>query len=401
MIINIKKLQFKYFNKIGINNMNDIEKVSHLLQQGENNAVEFKSRKTHVDSVAREVTAFANSGGGVILLGVDDDGSVEGLDDSCNWEERVANITRHNIIPPIICNYREVVIKGKLIGFIDVPKGKDRPYQTNRSQFVIRVGSTSRMATQGELMRLFQHAGMFHFDLTGIEKTDVSALNLTKIADYFQRYDVDITQEDDQKILLQNTDILTEEGKITIAGMLVFGLQPQRFLRNASISFAHYAGTEPDTELIDHQVIEGTLDYQIETSMAVIRNNLQNPSIVKGARRISRKTSWPEKVYRELMVNACIHRNYAISGSRIRILLFSDRIEFISPGRLPNTVTIEKLKQGVSFAVNPVILKFMENLRYIDKLGRGLPMVWNESKKTGLQAVFEEIGEEFRVTLEI
>jgi ATP-dependent DNA helicase RecG len=100
-----------------------------------------------------------------------------------------------------------------------------------------------------------------------------------------------------------------------------------------------------------------------------------------------------------LLVNACVHRNYAISGSRVRVFLFDDRIEFISPGKLPNTVTIEKLRAGVSFAVNPVIVKFMENLRYIDKLGRGIPMVCKEAEKNNKEVSFKELGEEFKVTL--
>ena len=79
--------------------------------------------------------------------------------------------------------------------------------------------------------------------------------------------------------------------------------------------------------------------------------------------------------------------------------MFEDRLEVISPGRLPNTVSIEKLKAGVSYAVNPVIVKFMENMNYIDKLGRGLPMVCQEAAKLQKQVIFEELGEEFRVTL--
>ena len=79
--------------------------------------------------------------------------------------------------------------------------------------------------------------------------------------------------------------------------------------------------------------------------------------------------------------------------------MFEDRIEVISPGKLPNTVTVEKLKAGVSYAVNPVIVKFMENLRYIDKLGRGLPLVYQAAQKLGKEVLFEEIGEEFKVAL--
>ena len=109
--------------------------------------------------------------------------------------------------------------------------------------------------------------------------------------------------------------------------------------------------------------------------------------------------SYDDKVFREILVNACVHRNYSIIGSRIRVFVFDDRVEIISPGRLPNTVTTEKIKSGVSYAVNPVIVKFMENMRYIDKLGRGIPMVYNEAKKINKKVTFEEIGEEFKVVL--
>jgi ATP-dependent DNA helicase RecG len=376
-----------------------IKKLKTIIAQGENSAVEFKAVGVHADAVAREMVAFANTQGGVILLGVSDNGDIEGLDDSKPWEEWVANISRHNIVPPMVTQYEETFISGKRVGCVEVEKGKEKPYQTNRSQFVVRVGSTSRMATQGELMRLFQQAGIFHFDLTGVDKTKINLLNLTKITDYFQRYDVDISQEDEQESLFRNTDILTDSGLVSVAGLLVFGLQPQRYLHNASISFAHYTGVLPDSELIDLQVIDGTLDYQIDTTLSVIRNNLRQPSTIEKARRVPLIADYPEKVYRELLVNACIHRNYAISGSRIRVLLYDDRIEFLSPGRLPNTVTVEKLKKGVSYAVNPVILKFMENLRYIDKLGRGLPMVCREAEKLKREVTFTEVGEEFQVVL--
>ncbi len=375
-----------------------MKKLNRLIKQGENSSVEFKEQDVRPESMAKEIVAFANTQGGTILLGVDNSGGIAGLDDSKNREEWVANIARNNVVPAISVYYDEVKLKEKRIGVVEVPKGKDKPYQTKKNIYFVRVGSTSRAAGQGELMRLFQQAGMFHYDLTSIEGTSLNNLNITKIGLYFQRYNIDISEEDIKNLLL-NTDILGADGKATVAGLLVFGIQPQKFLMNSSISYAHFAGTTLDEELIDRQVIEGTLDFQIDTALAVIKHNIKEPSNIKHARRVVSSTRYPEKVFRELLVNACIHRNYAISGSRIRVLHFKDRIEFISPGRLPNTVTIEKLKSGVSYAVNPVILKFMENLRYIDKLGRGIPMVCLEVKKIGLEPAFEETGEEFQVTL--
>lgn len=260
-----------------------------------------------------------------------------------------------------------------------------------------------RQLIQSELMRLFQQSGVFHFDVNGVAGASIIDLNLAKIDRYFNRYEIDFTRESeaDKITLLKNTDILDEEGKATVAGLLVFGIDPQRYLLNAGISFAHFNGDDITAELIDKQNIDNTIDYQVDTTLSIIKNNLLQPSTITGTKRVDTRFIYSDNVFRELLVNACVHRNYAIAGSRIRVFLFTDRIEFISPGRLPNTVTIEKLKAGVSYAVNPVIVKFMENLRYIDKLGRGIPMVCKEVEKNNKQVTFKEWGEEFRVTLSL
>jgi len=374
-------------------------KVKALIEQGENQFIEFKEQKVHPDSLAKEMAAFANTQGGTILIGVSDQSGICGVDDLKNWEEWITNISRHNIIPAIQTDCLIVEIDGKNIVVIDIPKGTDKPYQTNKNLYHIRIGSTSRVASQAELMRMFQHAGMFHYDLTGVENTSLKHLNMTAISSYFQRYEIDIDDEKDVTSLLINTDVLTDKKNVTVAGLLLFGTYPQKFLKNSSISYAHFAGTGLNDELIDRQVIEGTLAFQIDTALSVIKHNIMEASKIEKAKRVVESKRYPDKVFRELLVNACVHRNYAIHGSRIRILQFDNRIEFISPGRLPNTVTIEKLKNGVSYAVNPVIVKFMENLRYIDKLGRGIPMVCHEAKRLGFEPVFQETGEEFQVIL--
>ncbi|MCM2283306.1 MAG: ATP-binding protein [Desulfobacula sp.] len=116
---------------------------------------------------------------GTILLGIDDTGAVIGIDDSRHWEEWIANIARQNIVPAINVEYTEIQVEGKRIGLIEVPKGPDKHYQTSKNFYYIRIGSTSRAATQGELMRMFQQAGMFHYDQIPVEKTSIKDLNLT------------------------------------------------------------------------------------------------------------------------------------------------------------------------------------------------------------------------------
>ncbi|MCP4147249.1 MAG: transcriptional regulator, partial [bacterium] len=292
-------------------------------------------------------------------------------------------------------------IEKKRIGILEIPKGKDKPYQTVKHQVLVRVGSTNRVATQAELMRLFQQSGVFHFDSNGIDNSTYSHLNLSKIDSYFNRYDIEFMEESEPERVrqLKNCEILSGDGRVTVGGLMMFGINPQRFLPNASISFAHFAGNEITADLIDKQNIESTIDFQVDTAVSIIKNNIRQPSTIIGTKRVDTGFLYEDKVFRELLVNACVHRNYAITGSRIRVFLFDERIEIISPGNLPNTVTIAKLKAGVSYAVNPVIVKFMENLRYIDKLGRGIPMVCQEAKKNHKQVLFKELGNEFKVSL--
>jgi len=373
--------------------------IIDLWRQGENAAVEFKSAAVRPERLAKEMVAFANTDGGSILVDVEGDGRIGGLVTEFDYEGWAANIARNNVIPALEVQVSRHLLEGRHVLLIEVPKGRDKPYQTLTHQFLVRIGSSNRVATQQELMRLFQQAGVFHYDLTPVERTSVQSLDLGKIDAYFQRYDVDFERDEDREGLLINTDVLTEQGAATLAGLLVFGINPQRYLPDACVSFAHFAGTDMTEELIDKQVIDGTLDRQVEGALAVIRNNFSQGSRIAGARTEATAYRYPDKVFRELLVNAVVHRNYAIRGSRIRVFLFADRIEVISPGRLPNTVTVEKLKRGVSYAVNPVLVKFMENLRFIDKLGRGLPMVYREALTHDRRVVFEEVGEEFRVTL--
>jgi ATP-dependent DNA helicase RecG len=378
------------------------QEVCELMRQGENASVEFKELPVRPEVVAREMVAFANGSGGVILLGVTDDGVPCGVDTASHLEEWVMNIARTSVIPALTVGCEMVEIDGVSVCVVSITKGGDKPYQTG-DKYLIRVGSTNRVASQSELMRLFQVSGVFHYDTVAVTGSSINDLNLAALDTFFTSYGIEFSGEDEQarRALLSNTDILADSGEPTVAGLLMFGINPARYLPQSGILFAHFNGNEVDDALIDRQEIGGTLPQQVDAALAVIKNNLLNPSVIDGLKRVETAPVLPDKVFRELIVNACVHRNYSIVGSRIRILMYNDRLEFISPGRLPNTVTVEKLKSGVSYAANPVIVKFMDNLRYLDRLGRGFPMIYREMKKLGLDVAVRELGEELRVVLSL
>ena len=231
---------------------------------------------------------------------------------------------------------------------------------------------------------------------TGIEGIDLRSVD----AYYRAYYETDFLDlpADEQQSLLQNADILTElEGKqvATVGGLLMFGKQPQRRLPHSSIMFAVFNGNDITDNLLDKKEIIGTLPELIDKVVALLQLFLPNPSTIEGTQR-SETVLIPLKVLRESIVNAVVHRDYSISQRKIQVHVFRNRIEVTSPGKLANTLTLSKIRYGNSAPRNIFLVKFLDNLRYFDGLGRGIPMM---IKLMQDRIQFEEIGELFRVIL--
>lgn len=374
--------------------------VQNLIDQGENSSVEFKSADARPDSIAREMVAFSNFYGGVIFVGVEDNGSISGIGEGKN-EEWISNIARNNIMPAIVPETILLEIDKKKILVITIAKGNAKPYQTIDGKFWMRIGSTNRIATKEELSRLFQQAGLVHFDISPVERTRIESLNVEKLREYWETY-YQIPYSEMNKIeqerLLCNADILVDlEGKsvASVGGLLLFGIAPQRYLPQSTITFAVFHGKSVADELLNKKEIVGTIPELIDNTVALIQLFIPVPSEIIGMKREEFHNILP-KVLREAIVNAVCHRDYSIVARKITIYIFNDRIEITSPGRIANTLTLEKIRYGNSALRNHFLMKFLDNMRYSDGLGRGIPMMIREMRE---RIEFEEIGELFKVTL--
>ncbi|MEE4358758.1 MAG: RNA-binding domain-containing protein [Desulfococcaceae bacterium] len=381
---------------------NQKSRIQEILSQGENRRVEFKSGSVRADSLAVEMSAFANTAGGIILVGVEDNGDITGIERT-DFEEWVSNIARQNIVPAIQPEVYNVTIDQKNIGVIEIPKGAYKPYQTIDGRYRIRVGSTNRIATKEELSRLFQQSGLVHFDISHVDGTSVKDLDINRLHQYWSTYYEifyqDLEQEEQLNILL-NADIInkTEDTlNATVGGLLIFGKNPQRRLPHSSIIFAVFSGNDITSELLNKKEICGTLTDIIDNTAGLMELYIPKPSVINGLKR-EEISNIPRKVIRESLVNAVCHRDYSIANQKITVYKFSDRFEITSPGNLPNTLTVEKVRYGNSAPRNLFLLKYLDNFRYIDGLGRGIPMM---IKLMGQRAVFEEIGDRFRVILRL
>lgn len=366
-----------------------------IINRGENSFVEFKDERVHPESLAKEMAAFANTEGGDIFIGVSDDGTVSGVT-RADIEEWVFNIARNNVKPALLPLFEFELHENKKVARLIVKKDLAGPFSVS-GKYYIRAGSTSRECTKEELARLFQRSQLVYFEETPLYLANESHLDRAKIQEYFKAvYSLDLVHEEvpAYTALLQNSGLLTAEGFATVVGLVMFGrrdsglLPPveytQKFLPQTGVVYAHYAGNELTDELLDRVHFEGAAPELVEKLTEKVLLRLATPSTINGLKREER-IALPRKVLREALVNAVTHRDYSFQG-KIRIFQFDDWLEVHSPGGLPNSVTVAKMKVSYSIPRNPLIVKFMENLRYLDGLGRGVPMMFREMKSLNARA---------------
>ncbi|PIZ32183.1 MAG: histidine kinase, partial [Candidatus Altarchaeum sp. CG_4_10_14_0_8_um_filter_32_851] len=298
------------------------------------------------------------------------------------------NKCRDVIKPEIIPFYEKVFVDGKTVVVLEV-NGIDKPYylfKNNKKTYYIRVGTTVREATREELRRLFQASGSIHYDENLVYNSSLEDIATDKVTEYFENFRgmafENLPEEEKENILINSKILTNGEDKIlcTVAGILLFGKEPAKFLSQSGIMFAHFKGREISGELIDRKELNKTIAENIRNICEIIKLNLKHSSKIEGLERVE-KEEIPERVIREAIANACIHRDYTIYGAKIRVFMFEDRLEIRSPGIPPNTVTVDNMKTGISVYRNPVIVKFINDYHLAEGMGRGIPMIIREMKK--------------------
>ncbi|HEV7668180.1 MAG TPA: ATP-binding protein [Thermoanaerobaculia bacterium] len=370
------------------------EDVLDLIRNGEDSGVEFKRDDVTNYDLAKEIVSFLNVAGGVVLLGVEDDGTISGTTKD-RLDEWVAELARRKIEPPVIpfLSWAKDVEPGKHVLAARVPVGPDKPYarvHDNRRTYFVRVGSTCREASREELERMFQASGRLQYGLKPVPGASLADLDLRRLRDYLVRILAGSAPEDDDQDgwerLLTSLDLMTPAAGVNtpaIDGVLLFGKNPKRFLPQSGIRALSYPGTTPDYATRADQDLKGPLvplgaaDGSlveiglVEQALDFVRRNTEPRAFLDGGRRIDR-TEYPEAVIREAVVNALVHRDYSLSGSDITLAIFSDRLEILSPGRLPNTVTVEGMKAGLRYARNQNLVNILRDYRYVDFRGMGV-----------------------------
>lgn len=391
-----------------------------IIRNGENSGVEFKRDVLQNHDLAKELVAFANFEGGAVLLGVEDGGSVGGLtrDDP---EMFVMNACRDKVRPGLIPFYEIVkdVEPGKDVAVVRVARGLDvhTRWHENRNTYFIRVGTQSREPTPEELGRLFQQRGSFRAELRPVSGATFGDLDIRRLKNYFAGIrQQEVPADNDEAAwttLLFNTEIMVEDG-ITVSGVLLFGRTPNRFLPQAGIDAAAFPGVNKDYAARERAPLRGPMmpllndngeiveAGLVEQALAFVKRNIPvtGQLEVGGARR-EEIPAYPVEAVREAVVNALAHRDYLLSATDIELSVYDDRMEIVSPGRLPNGITPARMLTGCRASRNQLIKDVMRDYRYLEHSGMGVPrkIVKCMREHNGTEPVLIEDGERFTVRL--
>jgi len=369
-----------------------------IIANGENSGVEFKRDDIRPEQLAKEIVAFANVLGGRILLGVEDDGQLIGLQ-RAGTQEWVLNIFRDKVHPQIIPYYEEIQVEPNVrVAVVTIAPGISKPYvvrHNNREDVYIRMGDRSEIASREQQLRLFESGGLLHVEVLPVAGTTLSNIDKSKLDFYLRSIikDPEIPVTDAQWTeRLLGLGLMAEDGLgntvCSVAGLLCFGIKPRRYLRQAGLRVMSFSGDDKEYQALLDVVLDAPLVGRWEVTktgqMQLVDEGLIEkfsdtiqPFISREAGKIDEhmrreKTFYyPWEAIRETVINALVHRDWTRSVD-IEVTNYSDRLEVISPGKLQNSMTISKMVAGQRSPRNTLIMEILRDYGYVDARGMGV-----------------------------
>ncbi len=399
-----------------------------IIANGENSLVEFKRDDVRPEQLAKEIVAFANSYGGKLLLGVEDDGTPSGIQRADLEHWIMDTVCSRYVHPAVIPLYEEVQMEANLrVAVITVPMGVSKPYvmrHNDREEFYIRAGSTSRLANREQIIRISASGGMLHVETLPVPRTSLKTLDKARLENYFR----DILAEpsiplDDKEWEARLVDMgfmadNAEHDRVcTIAGLLLFGINPRRYLKQAGLRIMVFDSDDKEYKALLDVVLDAPMVARVEVTdqrvSGIVDDGLvekaaaalypffteESGTIDKGFRR-PLKRYYPWNAIRELILNALAHRDWT-RNTDIEICRYKDRLEVISPGALPNSMTVEKMVGGRRTPRNTIIMEVLRDYQYVDARGMGIrtKVIPIMRKFNGTEPEFEATEDFLKTTL--
>ena len=346
-----------------------------IAARGEDGKHQFKANVTNAQSLSEELVAFSNSSGGRIFIGISDDGTVSGLtrEDIGRLNGLIANSSTNNVRPPINLQTENIATPGGLVMVVTVFDGISKPYMDNNGAIWVKSGADKRKVTsREEIQRMFQSAGLIHGDEIPANGLTIDDLNTEYFKDFFEKsFGESVDKQPIQLAALLENMNLMKNGVFNVSGALLFAKDPSFRLPTFIVKAISYPGSEIDeARYIDSQDISGKIADIFDRSVNFVLGNIRHRQEKQGINAPG-IPEIPRIALEELIANALIHRDYFVSAP-VRIFVFRDRIEIISPGHLPNNLTVENIKSGNSNIRNPILASYATRIIPYRGLGSGI-----------------------------
>ena len=359
------------------------DELRKMVALGEDSRRQFKADVNNADSLAADLVAFSNSNGGTMFIGVADDGALKGLGpaDVRRINQLIGNAATQHTRSPISPTTENIKVgSGRLIIALAVAEGLDKPYFDRNGVIWVKAGSDRRrIQSKEELRRLFQMTDQFHADELPT-KAGIDKLDKLRFRDFLRKvYKQDFPDSRDELTrLLQNMNLATDDGQLNLAGVLLFAERPEWIKPQFVVKAIRYPGNAIHvSEYVDTEDFSGPLRKVFDDSIGFIMRNLHKVQAGRGVNAPG-VPEISETVFEELLVNALVHRDYLVSAP-IRLFVFDNRIEIISPGHLPNNLTVENIRRGNSSIRNPILVSYVaKGLLPYHGLGSGIKRALEE-----------------------
>ncbi len=373
--------------------------LTEILSRPEGKTLEFKRDLSSPDPFLRSVVAFANTAGGTILIGVEDQARhVRGVTDPWSLEEQAANLISDAISPRLLPDVELLSYRDTYVLAVQVFPSPNRPHHLGPDAATgtyVRVGSTNRRADADLIAEMRRFARHESFDERPMPDLDSEALDFRAASESFAEF---------RQLAQPDLDILglltTHQGRKvpTAGGILLYGRDRLGHFPDAWMQAGRFAGTDK-ARIVDQVDLKMPLPETISASVAFLERHLAS-GVEIGPVRSAPQWELPPVAVREALVNAVAHADYSQRGAPIRLAVFDDRLEVENPGLLPFGLTIEDLPRGVSKLRNRVIGRVFHELRLVEQWGSGAQRMIAACRDAGLAPpVWEEIGHRLRVTI--
>lgn len=379
--------------------MNTIQLLD-LISTGETSTVQFKREMPHRDSLLQEVVAMSNSLGGQILMGIEDvTGQPVGLsaEQIEKYDRDIAQIADN--VKPIVYIQTEVVRLSDDIDIlvITVPEGINKPYKTPKGEIFVKQGSNKRLVTDNaEILRLYQQSSNLLADEMPVYGTTINDINRRAFEDYFKKeFGVNIEEKGLTYEQALEAKRVIRRGQLTLAGLLFFGNNPQSFKPAFTIKLVDFFGTDISSNQYRSKPsdLTGTIPELFNQSLEWVKSHLHSVQEKQEFNTVG-KLEISEIALVEIIQNALVHRDY-FKNSPIRIMIFDDRVEIVSPGKLPNTLTVEDIKYGNPVIRNNQLVSYSSHALPFSGLGSGIKRALVE--EPDMELINDVEGEQFKV----